>query len=271
MKHIFAVALLFVIALGLYPQSKFNLGTQSKSPVDFTGIATVKPVTASASLPGTCVAFQMLWLTTATAGQNLYGCTATNTWTQLSGGGGTTLPWTTLGDTVYFNGTAAARLAGPTTTGNYVLCESPSGSAVAPAWCQQYTIASGLGASVTGSGNLQVNTKFGTRTVSGTTDTLANTDCGGGVWYTSTSAVSVALPQAATGGNFLQGCAITITAYGGTSGAVTVTASSSYIGPASLALNSRVIATSSGSSSSATFHSCTLVSNGTNYDLKDCN
>ena len=50
-------------------------------------------VPSGASLPATCAVGQTFFLTTASAGSNLYGCTATNTWTaQAGGGGGGTLP-----------------------------------------------------------------------------------------------------------------------------------------------------------------------------------
>ena len=47
----------------------------------------------SASLPGTCTVGQVYFLTGVTAGSNWYGCTATNTWTQLGGSGGGTINW----------------------------------------------------------------------------------------------------------------------------------------------------------------------------------
>ena len=40
------------------------------------------------SLPATCTVGQRYFKTNATAGQNLYGCTATNTWTALGAGSG---------------------------------------------------------------------------------------------------------------------------------------------------------------------------------------
>lgn len=40
------------------------------------------------TLPATCVVGQQFFKTNATAGQNLYGCTATNTWTVLGDGSG---------------------------------------------------------------------------------------------------------------------------------------------------------------------------------------
>jgi hypothetical protein len=49
-----------------------------------------KPAQSGTALPGTCVVGDQFFKTDATAGQNLYGCTATNTWTQQAGGGGST-------------------------------------------------------------------------------------------------------------------------------------------------------------------------------------
>lgn len=46
------------------------------------------PLRSVSSLPGTCTPPEMAYLTTATAGQNIYSCTATNTWTQQGGSGG---------------------------------------------------------------------------------------------------------------------------------------------------------------------------------------
>ncbi len=49
----------------------------------------------TAAIPATCTVGQVYFSTNATAGQNLYYCTATNTWTQGSGGGGTSSPFVT--------------------------------------------------------------------------------------------------------------------------------------------------------------------------------
>jgi hypothetical protein len=59
-----------------------------------------KPAQTGTSLPGTCTVGDQYFKSDATAGQNLYGCTATNTWTQQAGGSsgsstGTTLPQVT--------------------------------------------------------------------------------------------------------------------------------------------------------------------------------
>lgn len=47
----------------------------------------------AAAIPATCVVGQTYFETDATAGQNLYGCTATNTWTLQGGGGSVTTHW----------------------------------------------------------------------------------------------------------------------------------------------------------------------------------
>lgn len=44
------------------------------------------------SLPGTCTVGERFFKTDATAGQNLYLCTSTNTWTQVSGSSGASYP-----------------------------------------------------------------------------------------------------------------------------------------------------------------------------------
>jgi len=58
------------------------------SDVDLSGKTTTKPVKTGTSLPSTCAAGELFYDTDATAGQNLYGCTATDTWTLQGDGGG---------------------------------------------------------------------------------------------------------------------------------------------------------------------------------------
>ena len=54
-----------------------------------SGADRTAPAKAGSVLPATCAAGDQFFKTNATAGQNLYFCTAANTWTQMSGGGGT--------------------------------------------------------------------------------------------------------------------------------------------------------------------------------------
>ena len=81
-------ALFFIasaIALG-QPKSISNVSTTA--PVDFGSALTTKPVKVGTSAPGTCSVGELFFDSDATAGVNLFGCTATNTWTQLGGSGG---------------------------------------------------------------------------------------------------------------------------------------------------------------------------------------
>jgi hypothetical protein len=66
-------------------QTQVDLRTQAKS-VDFSAASSTKPFQTGTALPATCSVGQMFFLTTAAAGQNAYGCSAVNTWTQTSAG-----------------------------------------------------------------------------------------------------------------------------------------------------------------------------------------
>jgi hypothetical protein len=82
----------YTLAAGipLAAQTQVDLRTQSKS-VDFTGARSTKPFKSGGALPATCAQGEMFFLTAASAGTNLYGCTATNTWTLETGGAGGTV------------------------------------------------------------------------------------------------------------------------------------------------------------------------------------
>jgi hypothetical protein len=75
-------------ALAVYSDqsNSYSAGTQ-----DFSGAAHTLPVLKglTASKPATCTIGELYFATDATAGQNLYECSATNVWTQqLNSGGG---------------------------------------------------------------------------------------------------------------------------------------------------------------------------------------
>src|SRR5260370_755041 len=67
-------------------QTKNGLAPQSKH-VDFSGANSTKPAKVSTAIPAMCSIGEIFFDTNAPAGQNLYGCTATNTWNQLGGNG----------------------------------------------------------------------------------------------------------------------------------------------------------------------------------------
>lgn len=56
--------------------------------VDMGSAIRTRPAKSGTSLPGTCTVGDQFFKTDATAGSNLYGCTATNTWTAQGGAGG---------------------------------------------------------------------------------------------------------------------------------------------------------------------------------------
>ncbi len=64
----------------LFAQTKVDLRAQSKN-VDFSGAASTKPSQTGTTLPASCSLGQTFLDTAAQPGQNLYICTATNTWT----------------------------------------------------------------------------------------------------------------------------------------------------------------------------------------------
>ncbi|CAM6006427.1 unnamed protein product [Sphagnum balticum] len=69
-------------------QTQLNLGTQSKN-ANFGSLTITKPVSIVTTLSGVaCTVGQMAFVTTASPGQNLYGCTSTNSWSLLGGAGG---------------------------------------------------------------------------------------------------------------------------------------------------------------------------------------
>ena len=65
-------------------QTLVDLRTQSKS-VDFSGAASTKPMQTGSSLPSTCAVGQFFFLTTASAGSNVYACNPANTWAAEGG------------------------------------------------------------------------------------------------------------------------------------------------------------------------------------------
>lgn len=80
---------LFVLAFGAFGQTVLDLGQQG-ADVNFSNMPFTYPMTVGATLPAVCGVGQMFFLTSVPAGQNLYGCTALNTWTAENTGTTTT-------------------------------------------------------------------------------------------------------------------------------------------------------------------------------------
>ena len=82
-----SIVLLLAVAPFAGAQTQIDLAAQSKH-VDFSGVSSTKPTKVATAIPAVCSIGEMFFDTNAPAGQNLYGCTATNTWSQLGGSGG---------------------------------------------------------------------------------------------------------------------------------------------------------------------------------------
>jgi hypothetical protein len=86
--------LLLAAAGSAFPQTSISLRSQSRD-VDFSAASETKPFRTGTVLPSTCGSGSVFFKTNAIPGQNIYLCTATNTWSQVvanGGGGGGSLP-----------------------------------------------------------------------------------------------------------------------------------------------------------------------------------
>lgn len=68
-------------------QTQVDLRTQAKN-VDFSAATSTKPFRTGTQLPASCSVGEAFFKTDAPAGQNLFACTAVNTWTLEGGAGG---------------------------------------------------------------------------------------------------------------------------------------------------------------------------------------
>lgn len=83
-KHPGPGLVLFFLAATLSAQTQVDLRTQSKS-VDFQGATMTRPMRTSATLPANCSVNELLLLTTAPAGSNIYACLTANNWVPQGG------------------------------------------------------------------------------------------------------------------------------------------------------------------------------------------
>jgi hypothetical protein len=87
MKTLFQMLLVCLVgALAAAGQTAVHLKTQAKS-VDFSAASMTKPAKAGTIIPATCEVGEVFFKTNAIAGQNLYGCVATDSWSLLGDGG----------------------------------------------------------------------------------------------------------------------------------------------------------------------------------------
>lgn len=79
------IALLAAFGGGLYGQlTQLDLRMQSRD-VDFSGASATKPLKSGTGLPSSCGLGELYYRLDAAAGMNIYGCTASNSWTLEQG------------------------------------------------------------------------------------------------------------------------------------------------------------------------------------------
>jgi len=74
-------------ASSAWPQTQLDLRNQARN-VDFSNASTTRPVKVGTVLPAACASGSLFFKSDAPQGSNLYGCTATNTWSVLTSGSG---------------------------------------------------------------------------------------------------------------------------------------------------------------------------------------
>jgi len=112
-------------------QTSIDLRTQSKS-VDFGEAISTRPMKTGTSLPANCGVGDMFFKSDGPAGSNVYGCTATDTWSLIgggTGGGDVVGPGTSLdGALAIYSGTSgnliaeAAGCSWSNTAGGQITC-----------------------------------------------------------------------------------------------------------------------------------------------------
>src|SRR5580700_9991253 len=116
----------------LSAQTLVDLRTQSKS-IDFSSAASTKPFQTGTTLPSSCSVGATFFNSAASAGHNLFGCSATNTWTLLGAnlwfGGGAF----NTGDCAQFN-----------SAGNIVDAGGPCASATMVTMTTPFSVAGSL-------------------------------------------------------------------------------------------------------------------------------
>lgn len=81
------IPIVWALAAIMPAQTLLNLQRQAKE-VDFSQASYTRPFRTGPQLPATCSVGEMYFRTDAPAGQNLFGCAATNIWVLEAGGGG---------------------------------------------------------------------------------------------------------------------------------------------------------------------------------------
>lgn len=143
MKRISILALLPAVALA----QNAVIRTGTNAAVDLSGATATQPARKGTGAPsGACVQGEQYFRTDATAGQNLYFCTSTNNWTQMTGGGGASNPTGTTDPATC----AAGELFFNTTVGTQKVCSANN------IWSPLREVVPGSGINAANSGSTEV-------------------------------------------------------------------------------------------------------------------
>jgi len=85
MRH-YVLAMTLATGLDLTGQTRIDLATQGKA-VDFSSASSTRPAKTGQDLPPVCAPGEFFFKSNAAPGQNLFLCTAANTWTPVVGSG----------------------------------------------------------------------------------------------------------------------------------------------------------------------------------------
>ncbi len=154
MKHILAF---LICALPLTAQVKtVGAVADSSAIINYTAASRTATRKVVTTLPSTCTVGDQVFKSDATAGQNLYSCTATNTWTVQGGsssGGGTSMQFgTTLATAQVPASSTLYASPGATTMSNVANREF-----IVPSACTMRNLVFRTASAQTGSGTLVVS------------------------------------------------------------------------------------------------------------------
>jgi hypothetical protein len=144
------IRILLLVMLGggaIYGQvTQLDLRMQSRD-VDFSGSSATKPFKSGMGLPGSCGQGEMYYRMDATAGMNVYGCTASNSWTLEQGPPAASMA-SQLGD-------FAVTATSPTTLAIGAGCSTPTPCTVRFG-AQVYSFGSGATATISAGNGLAI-------------------------------------------------------------------------------------------------------------------
>ncbi len=110
-RWLFMTVVALMTDVAILAQSTQIDGARQVRNIDFGNAAATRPVKSGTNVPANCAVGELFYKTDAIAGANLYGCTASDSWTVLSGGPATFVPGNSTIVAVTDQGTGAQLLS----------------------------------------------------------------------------------------------------------------------------------------------------------------